>query len=108
MSTVEYRVVLKYWLMVPMYPEDKVCPICRKSWLDEYGEHAVHCKELPGFKYRHDWVRDTLWDILRQAGISVKKEAPVNFLSDPAEGRSTQQISLSLLGGPGGSMLVLT
>ncbi|KAD0131090.1 hypothetical protein E3N88_44746 [Mikania micrantha] len=72
-----------------MYPEDETCPICRKACMDKYGEHAVHCKELPGFKYRHDWVRDVLWDILRRAGNSAKKEAPVNFLTDPMEGRST-------------------
>ncbi|GJT02572.1 hypothetical protein Tco_0823741 [Tanacetum coccineum] len=57
--------------------------------LDSFGEHAVHCKELPGFKYRHDMVRDVLFDICRRAGISVKKEAPVNFLTDPSDGRST-------------------
>ncbi|GJV93107.1 hypothetical protein Tco_1540920 [Tanacetum coccineum] len=56
--------------------------------LDSFGEHAVHCKELPGFKYRHDMVRDVLFDICRRAGISVKKEAPVNFLTGPSDGRS--------------------
>jgi hypothetical protein len=30
-----------------------------------------------------------LFDIFRRAGISVKKDAPVNFLTDPQEGRST-------------------
>ncbi|KAK2399459.1 hypothetical protein QL285_049269 [Trifolium repens] len=37
----------------------------------------------------HDPVMDVLFDIFRRAGISVKKEAPVNFLTDPLEGRST-------------------
>ncbi|KAJ0793296.1 putative tetratricopeptide-like helical domain superfamily [Helianthus annuus] len=45
--------------------------------------------ELTGFKYRHDLVRDVLFDIFRCAGISAKKETPVNFLTDPLEGRST-------------------
>ncbi|KAL8265389.1 hypothetical protein R6Q59_023519 [Mikania micrantha] len=44
----EYRSILKYRLMIPMYPEDETCPICRKACMDKYGEHAVHCKELPG------------------------------------------------------------
>ncbi|GKB63897.1 hypothetical protein Tco_0920083 [Tanacetum coccineum] len=57
--------------------------------LDSFGEHAVHCKELPGFKYRHDMVRDVLFDICRRAWISAKKDAPVNFLTDPSDGRST-------------------
>ncbi|GJW29230.1 putative reverse transcriptase domain-containing protein [Tanacetum coccineum] len=45
--------------------------------------------ELTGFKYRHNMVRDILFDICRRAGISANKEAPVNFLIDPLDGRST-------------------
>ncbi|KAL5702673.1 hypothetical protein ACHQM5_027858 [Ranunculus cassubicifolius] len=75
--------------MIPLFPADEVCPVCRKACLDEFGEHAVHCKNYPGFKYRHDHVRDTLFDMLWRAGVSAKKEAPVNFLTDPQEGRST-------------------
>jgi hypothetical protein len=51
--------------------------------------HATHCKELTGFEYRYDLVRDVLFDIFRHVVISVKKEAPVNFLTDSQEGRST-------------------
>ncbi|KAM0018007.1 putative exostosin [Helianthus debilis subsp. tardiflorus] len=103
MSAIEYRAILKYRLMIPMYPEDETCPICRKACMDIYGEHAVHCKELPGFKYRHDWVRDVLGNILRRAGISAKKEAPVNFLTDPMEGRSTlRPADLLVFGWAGG------
>ncbi|GJS71704.1 hypothetical protein Tco_0704545 [Tanacetum coccineum] len=75
--------------MIPLFPVDEPCPVCRKVCLDSFGEHAVHCKELPGFKYMHDLVRDVLYDVLKRAGISSKKEAPVNFLTDPLEGRST-------------------
>ncbi|GKC56230.1 hypothetical protein Tco_1083828 [Tanacetum coccineum] len=52
MSPVEYRTILKYRLMIPLIPVDAICPVCRKACLDSFGEHAVHCKELPGFKYR--------------------------------------------------------
>ncbi|KAJ0587678.1 putative exostosin [Helianthus annuus] len=103
MSAVEYRAILKYRLMIPMYSEDETCLIFRKACMDKYGEHAIHCKELPGFKYRHDWVRDVLGDILRRAGISAKKEAPVNFLTDPMEGRSTlRPADLLVFGWAGG------
>ncbi|MFS7911951.1 hypothetical protein Hanom_Chr02g00124051 [Helianthus anomalus] len=64
MSAVEYRSILKYRLMIPMFPNDETCPVCRKACLDKYGEHVLH------------------W-------ISAKKEAPVNFLTDLSEGRST-------------------
>ncbi|KAL7597205.1 hypothetical protein Lser_V15G29104 [Lactuca serriola] len=89
MSPVEYRVILKYRLMIPLFPADETCHVCRKACLDFFGEHAIYCKELPGFKYLHDLVRDVLFDIFRRAGVSAKKEAPVNFLTDPLEGRST-------------------
>ncbi|KAK2375034.1 hypothetical protein QL285_075955 [Trifolium repens] len=89
MSSLEYRTILRYRLMIPLFPKDEVCLICGKACLDTFREHAVHCIELPGFKYRHDLVRDVLFYIFRRAGISVKKEASVNFLMDPQEGRST-------------------
>ncbi|GKD07066.1 hypothetical protein Tco_1186751 [Tanacetum coccineum] len=62
---------------------------CRKACLNSFGEHVVHFKELSRFKYRQDMVRDVLYDICRRAGISAKKEAPVNFLTDPSHGRFT-------------------
>ena len=89
MSLVEYCTILRYRLMIPLFPIDEVCPVCRKACMDIFGDHVVHCKELPGFKYRHDLVRDVLFDIFRQARISVKKEAPVNFLTDLLDRRST-------------------
>ncbi|GJU95908.1 hypothetical protein Tco_1320664 [Tanacetum coccineum] len=52
-------------------------------------EHAVHCKELSSFKYQHDMVRDVLFDVCRHVGIFSRKEAPVNFLTDVLDGRST-------------------
>ncbi|GKE70005.1 hypothetical protein Tco_1528077 [Tanacetum coccineum] len=47
----------------------------------------------PGFKYRHDMVRDVLFDVCRRVGISARKEAPVNFLTDPLDGRSTLRLA---------------
>ncbi|KAK2425831.1 hypothetical protein QL285_024569 [Trifolium repens] len=75
--------------MIPLFSKDEVCPVCRKACLDTFGEQATHCKELPSFKYKYDMVRDVFYNIFRRARISVKKEAPVNFLTDPQEGRST-------------------
>ncbi|KAK2413652.1 hypothetical protein QL285_036340 [Trifolium repens] len=89
MSPVEYRIILKYRLMIPLFPVDEVCPVCRKACLDKFGKHAVHCRELPSFKYRHDLVRDVFFDVFKRAGLYVKKKTPVNFLTDPLEGRST-------------------
>ncbi|MFS7909077.1 putative exostosin [Helianthus anomalus] len=103
MSPVEYRTILKYRLMIPLFQVAEVCPVCHKACLDSFGERAVHCRELPGFKYRHDLVRDVLFDIFRCAGIFAKKETPVNFLTDPLEGRSTlRPADILVLGCVGG------
>ncbi|CAK8572934.1 unnamed protein product [Lathyrus sativus] len=88
MSMVEYYTILKYLLMIPLFPVDEVCPIFPNVCLDTFRKHAIHCKELPGFKYRHNLVRDILFDIFRRVGVSVKKEVHVNFLTKPREGKS--------------------
>ncbi|MCI17494.1 auxilin-like protein [Trifolium medium] len=75
--------------MIPLFPKDDVCSVCRKACLDACREHATHYRELPDFKYRYDLVRDVFLDIFRRAKILVKKDAPVNFLTNPKEGRST-------------------
>ncbi|KAK2440786.1 hypothetical protein QL285_012159 [Trifolium repens] len=74
--------------VIPLFPTDEVCPVCRKACMDRFWEHAVHCRELLGFKYRHDFVCDVLFYVFKRACVSVKKEAPVNFLMDPLKGRS--------------------
>ncbi|GKB55977.1 retrovirus-related pol polyprotein from transposon TNT 1-94 [Tanacetum coccineum] len=65
MSPVEYRTILKYRLMISLFLVDAICPVCRK-----------HVFGIP-------------YGNLRRAEISAKKEAPVNFLTDPSDGRST-------------------
>ncbi|GJR68193.1 hypothetical protein Tco_0014258 [Tanacetum coccineum] len=55
--------------------------------IDRLGQHMspVEYRTILnslGFKYRHDMVRDVLFYICRSVGISAKKEAPVNFLTD--------------------------
>ncbi|KAL5708665.1 RNA helicase [Ranunculus cassubicifolius] len=64
-----------------------MCPKCGNHPLDQYGDHAIHCAKQPGYKHRHDMVRDVLCDILRRASITHRKEAPVTFLTPPGENR---------------------
>nr|GEV74873.1 putative reverse transcriptase domain-containing protein [Tanacetum cinerariifolium] len=59
MSPVEYHTILKYRLMIPLFPDSNTETI----WLET--------------------------SFLTYAGISVKKEAPASFLTDPSDGRST-------------------
>lgn len=46
MSPVKYRTILKYRLMIPLFPVDEVFSIFCKACLDTFGEHVIHCKEL--------------------------------------------------------------
>jgi len=88
-SSIEYHTILRYRLIFPLFPIDEVCHVFLKAYIDTFREHAFHCKELRGFKYMHDFVRDVLFNVFRWAEVSMKKEAPVSFLSDPLDGTST-------------------
>nr|GEW72922.1 hypothetical protein [Tanacetum cinerariifolium] len=82
MSPVEYRTILKYRLMIPLFSIDAICPVCHKACLDSFGEHAVHFKELPRFKYRHDMVRDILFDIWLSSKGFTAGQAALKAASD--------------------------
>ncbi|GKD64236.1 hypothetical protein Tco_1306344 [Tanacetum coccineum] len=82
-------------LVVWVYTRQKWLPLMllwsRRLNLGRYKttSYVTVTSVLSGFKYRYDMVRDVLFDICRRAEISAKKEAPVNFLTDPLDGRST-------------------
>ncbi|KAL6517193.1 hypothetical protein OROHE_017899 [Orobanche hederae] len=62
--------------------------------MDQWGDNAVHCTSEVGVKFRHNLVRDTLFDICSKVGVSVRKEAPMGFLSD--DGRDLRPADLLL------------
>jgi hypothetical protein len=80
MSPVEYRTILRYRLMISLFPIDEVCPDCRKACQNTFGEHVIHCKKLSVFKYRHDFVRDVIFDI--QTSGSITEEGGACELPD--------------------------
>jgi hypothetical protein len=75
MSPVEYCTILKYHIMILLFSIDGVCHVCRKACLDNFGEHAIHCRELLGFKYRHDFIQDAFFDFLGMQNIYQKRDA---------------------------------
>ncbi|KAL5713679.1 hypothetical protein ACHQM5_015733 [Ranunculus cassubicifolius] len=81
MDARQFRASLCYRMGVPLFQEGGYCPSCHKKVMDKYGDHAVACGSEIGYKYRHNLVRDTLFDIMGRAGIGVQKEAPLGFLS---------------------------
>jgi len=48
MSPMEYRTFLRYCLMIPLFPIDEVCPICRKACLDTFGEMSFIVRSFLG------------------------------------------------------------
>ena len=50
--------------------------------MDKWEDHAVHCASEIGVKFRHNLVWDMLVDICCNAGISIRKEAPLGFYSE--------------------------
>ncbi|GJR84997.1 hypothetical protein Tco_0209008 [Tanacetum coccineum] len=93
-SPVKYRTILKYRLMIPLFPVDEICQVCRKACLDSFGERAVHCKELSGFTYRHDMVRDVIFYVCREkhACIDQTRVSPLVGLS--SRGFTVRQTAL--------------
>lgn len=75
--------------MIFLFPIDDVFLILRKTCLITFEEQTIHFKELLEFKYRHDFVRDVLFEIFLRVGAYLKNDALMNFLTHPQEGRST-------------------
>nr|GEW19516.1 auxilin-like protein [Tanacetum cinerariifolium] len=75
--------------MIPLFFVVAIYHVCHKAYLNSFEEHTVHCKELTGFKYRHDMVKGAIFYICRRAEISAKKEERMNFLINSSDGRTT-------------------
>lgn len=86
MSSIEYCTILRYLLMTPLFSTDEVFPIFFKVNLNTFGEHTVHCRELPGFKYQYDFVRDVLFNIFRGECIHEEK-GDCEFFGRPIGGK---------------------
>jgi len=49
MPQVQYHIILRYCLVVPLFLIDEVCHVFSKVCLYIIGEHTIYCKELPDF-----------------------------------------------------------
>jgi hypothetical protein len=66
--------------------------------MDTLKQYTIHHKDLPGFNYKHEF-RDVLFYIFRRAGVFMKKETSLNFLTDAQEGMSTFRPTIVLVYG---------
>ncbi|GJY40698.1 hypothetical protein Tco_0427968 [Tanacetum coccineum] len=44
MSQMEYRIILKYRLLIPLFLVDAICLVCRKTCLDSFEKYTVNCE----------------------------------------------------------------
>ena len=69
-----FRYSLLYRLGLPVYNEDLPCPACGKD-SDRYGDHTITCATENERIFRHDSIRDAIFEQARHAGLSPIKEA---------------------------------
>nr|GEU98921.1 ABC transporter A family member 9-like [Tanacetum cinerariifolium] len=80
MNDKTYRCVLCYRLGILLFSVSKPFSACSRVFArDTYGDHVVSCAGIIGIKHRHNVVRDTLFDICFQSGISVGKEVDIGL-----------------------------
>ncbi|GJZ49020.1 hypothetical protein Tco_0603210 [Tanacetum coccineum] len=60
--------------MISLFSVDEICSVCRKACLNSFGEHAIHCKELSSFKYRHDMVGVSFLTYVGVSGYLSRKK----------------------------------
>lgn len=54
---------LRYRLIITLISDGAHYPLCMNR-MNVFGEKVIHCHKQPGFKYRHDIVKDVLYDVL--------------------------------------------
>ena len=94
MNARQFRAVLGYRLAIPLFSDGALCSSCHVHRMDQWGDHVVHCSSEVGVKFRHNLVRDILFDICSKVGIAVRKEAPMGFLTE--EGRDLRPADILL------------
>ena len=69
-----FRIALQYRLGLPVYNSPHPCPACGKD-SDVYGDHTITCATENERIFRHDTLRDAIFEEARHAGLSPVKEA---------------------------------
>ena len=85
-SDAEYRLLLRWWLGLPLLPLMKTlpgCPLCGEA-VDPFGDHFVCCTKN-GNTRRHNALRDALFDVLLSGSIPAAKEVTVANGRRPAD-----------------------
>ena len=60
LSSIEFRIALKYRLDVKLYENERICPFRKSGTLDVMGDHAVSCQGRGDIISRHDRILDKI------------------------------------------------
>ena len=103
MDAVDYRAILHYRLLLPLFPDRSQCRACSQFIMDRYGDHALHCAANPGLKRRHDFLRDTIVALSVEAGLQCRREPQdISFTSASNQPLYPADVFYpNWLGGPG-------
>ncbi|GJZ91147.1 putative reverse transcriptase domain-containing protein [Tanacetum coccineum] len=82
-SLVEYRIILKYRLMISLFSVDAICPVCRHVWIPlGIMRFIVKSSQVSS--------NDTIWlETFFLKYVGMPGSPPRDFLTDPSDGRST-------------------
>ena len=83
---VDYRVLLCWWLGLPLLPMGCTlpgCPLCHEP-VDPFGDHFVCC-DKNGSSRRHNALRDAMAELLMKSSIPAAKEVTSGNRRRPAD-----------------------
>jgi hypothetical protein len=72
-------VSLQVALGAKVLPDGALCPFCRKTKIDPFGDHVNSCPDAGHVVHTHNAYRDLLVNWCREAGITVQKEVTVRL-----------------------------
>ena len=71
----EFRLCLRYWLGLQMFPVGAHCPVCHSA-ADPHGDHHVGCGGNGDRILRHNSLRDAIYTAAQSAALAPRREVP--------------------------------
>ena len=69
----EFTAAVKYRLGIAVYPYDEPCIACGEG-SDKFGDHSIGCGKEGERIYRHNVIRDAIYETAKQASLAPAKE----------------------------------
>ena len=70
----EFVASVKYRLGSPVYAKEGLCSACKQQTSDAFGDHSLGCSSNGERIFRHNILRDAIFQTAKQAALSPAKE----------------------------------